>query len=272
MGNVLENMASAYSTVVVTGGSSGIGQAFIRQLHSLNGTLRVCNLSRRKPDVNIDGLDLRHHPCDLADREALDVVVERLLADLAPGPVLLINNSGFGSCGPFPEPGLDRHLAMIDVNVRAPVALTGLLLPRLRESGGAVVNIASTAAFQPTPYLATYGAGKAFLLNWSLALERELAGIGVHVLAVCPGPTATGFFRAAGFESRVVSPLFSQSAEAVVTTSLKALAKRRALCVSGWKNRLVVAAGSVPPRTWVARVSEWVLRRVRLDPSRRDGK
>ena len=87
---------------------------------------------------------------------------------------------------------------MIDLNVRAVVQLTGRLLPLLKARGGAIVNVASTAAFQPTPWMATYGATKAFVLNWSLALNQDLRGTGVRVLVVCPGTTETEFFKRAG--------------------------------------------------------------------------
>lgn len=265
MGNPLQHMASDFATVVVTGGSSGIGNAFIRQLQSLNESLLFCNLSRSEPRFDISGLRLRHYPCDLAGPESRKGAFDALANDLPPGRILLVNNSGFGSYGVFPEPGLARQLEMIDVNVRAPVELTGRLLPLLRERGGAVVNVASTAAFQPTPFMATYGAGKAFLLHWSLALDRDLAPAGIPVLAVCPGPTATEFFRSAGFEERVVSPAFSQTPEAVVSASLKALARRRKLCVTGWKNRIAAALAARLPKTWAAAISGAVVRRLRVD-------
>lgn len=276
MGNSLQRLASDFATVVVTGGSSGIGNAFIRQLQSLNGSLVFCNLSRSEPQINLPGLRLRHYRCDLADPESREAAFGAVVKDLPPGRILLVNNSGFGSYGVFPEPDLGRQLEMIDVNVRALVELTGRLLPQLRERGGAVVNIASTAAFQPTPYLATYGAGKAFVLNWSLALERDLEPDGIRVLAVCPGPTATEFFRRAGFTSRVVSPALSQTPEAVVAAALQALARGKKVCVTGWKNRIVAALASRLPKTWAAALSAAVLRRFRMErlgsPPERCGK
>ncbi len=209
-------------------------------------------------------MKLRHYGCDLGERDGPERAFREVKAGLAPGKVLLVNNSGFGSYGEFPEPELRRQLEMVDVNIRAVVALTGLFLPILRARGGAVVNVASTGAFQPTPYMATYGASKAFVLHWSLALERELAGTGVRVLASCPGPTATDFFRRAGFKERVVSPGLSQSSEQVAEATLRALAGRKSLCVCGWKNRFLVALASKLPKTWVAALSAVVLRRVRL--------
>lgn len=213
-------------------------------------------------------LKLCHIACDLGksaevDRAAAEVVAF-LNLEIPMGGVLLINNSGFGSYGPFPEPNLPHHLEMIDVNVRGLVQLTGLLLPTLRARGGAVINVASTAAYQPTPYMATYGATKAFVLHWSLALNEDLRGTGVRTLAVCPGPTATQFFRRAGLKQGSVGGSLSMTCEAVVEQSLRALGAERALVVTGWKNRLVAAVSSLGPKAMAARVARIVIGRYRM--------
>lgn len=180
------------------------------------------------------------------------------------GKILLVNNSGFGAYGVFPAPALEHNLDMIEVNVKAAVHLTGRLLPLLKERGGAIVNVASTAAFQPTPYMATYGATKAFLLHWSLALREELRETGVHVLAVCPGPTRTKFFRRAGFEAPVVSPQIGQTVEEVAEATLAALQREKPLVISGRLNKLMVALTSLLPKPWISRLSERVLRKYSL--------
>lgn len=185
------------------------------------------------------------------------------------GRILLINNSGFGAYGHFPEPNLPHQLEMIDVNVRAVVHLTGLLLPLLKARGGAVVTIASTAAFQPTAYMATYGASKAFVLHWTLALNEELRGSGVHALAVCPGPTATQFFRRAGLQEGSVSGALSMSCEEVVTASFRALAAGRSQVVPGWKNKTYSFVSSMLPKPLSARVGAKVLARFRLKKVKR---
>jgi short-subunit dehydrogenase len=153
---------------------------------------------------------LNHFFCDLrssADIERAAASVRAHLAQTVPkGGILLINNSGFGSFGAFSELNLGGELEMIDVNVRALVHLTGLLLPDLLARGGVVLNIASTVAFLPTPYAATYGATKAFVLNWTVALNEELRGTRVRALAVSPGTTATPFFATAGIGSRTTWP------------------------------------------------------------------
>src|SRR5665213_1748297 len=193
-----ESALSTISAVVITGGSSGIGKSFIELCGRLRPEIAFCNLSRRKPDMGSLKLKLRHVPCDLSDsaqvEHALGEVKDFLTVDAPTGRMLLINNSGFGIYGKFPEPGTEQQLEMVDVNVRAVVQMTGALLPTIRARGGAILSVASTAEFQPPPYLGTYGATKAFLLNWSLALGEELRGTGVTTLAICPGPTSTEFF------------------------------------------------------------------------------
>ncbi len=178
--------------------------------------------------------------------------------------MLLINNSGFGAYGCFPEPNLTHQLELLDVNIRALVELTGRLLPVLRKRGGAVMNIASTAAFQPTPFMATYGASKAFVLHWTLALAAELRGSGVQALAVCPGPTSTQFFRRAGLRQGAVEPGLSMKAEEVVEQSLRALGAGRTLVVPGWKNKAIAALGGTLPKRWVTRLAAKAIGRYRM--------
>ncbi len=263
-----------FSVAVVTGGSSGIGKSFIGLVQKLNPELVICNLSRRSPVTNISGRDaekLNHFPCDLSRPDEVARVGAEVSAFLrrraGTGRILLINNSGFGSFGRFPEPALEQELAMIDLNVRALVQLTGLLLPQLRERGGAVLNVASTVAFMPMPYAATYAATKAFVLHWTLALNEELRGSGVHALAVCPGTTRTEFFDRAGVGEKGMVPALTMTSDEVAELGLRALAAGRSQIVTGWKNKLYTAIGSKLPKPWVARVTGKVLGRLRLGRS-----
>lgn len=269
----LSEELKTYTAVVITGGSSGIGKSFIELMAKLDAEVVFCNLSRRAPVIKNIGKRLNHFPCDLSrapevERGAHEVAAW-LRRERPAGRILLINNSGFGSYGRFPEPNLAHQLEMLDVNVRAVVQLTGLLLPLLRERGGAVITIASTAAFQPTAFMATYGASKTFVLHWSLALNEELRGSGVRTLAVCPGPTATDFFRRAGLQQGSVADSLSMSCEVVVMKSLRALAAGRSQIVTGWKNKLSAVAGSLPPKPIAARVAAMVLERFRLKQVKR---
>lgn len=198
--------------------------------------------------------------------------VEELSAilDSAPaGEVLLINNSGFGDYGSFQERDACKQMNMIDLNIRAVVDLTARLMPRLLEQGGAIMNIASTAAFQPTPFLATYGATKAFVLNWTLALNEDLRDTKVRAIAVCPGPTRSNFFKRAGFEvppmqSGGLNSALDMTADEVVALALRALARRRPLVVTGWLNKGIAFFGSKLPRVLITRVGGAILRKLRL--------
>jgi uncharacterized protein len=209
---------------------------------------------------------LNHFPCDLAkasDVERAAGEVRGFLEQTVPtGRILLINNSGFGTFGAFPEPNLSRELEMIDVNVRALVQLTGLLLPLLKTRGGAIMNIASTVAFQPTPYAATYGATKAFVLNWTIALNEELRGCGGRALAVCPGTTRTEFFRHAGAPGAERAP-FAMSTDDVVQIAFRALAAGRVQVVTGWPNKVLTFLGAKVPKSLAAKVSGKIMTRLR---------
>src|SRR5581483_6880674 len=149
----LSEAFSAYGAVVVTGGSSGIGKSFIELMGKLCPELVIFNLSRRVPDIKGSQLNLRHVACDLSESAPIEAAASRLEEALTqgtlPGRILLINNSGFGSYGPFPEPGPAHQLGMIDVNVRGLVHLTVLLLPLLRARGGPFLDTAPAADFQP---------------------------------------------------------------------------------------------------------------------------
>ncbi len=257
-----------FSIVIVTGGSSGIGKSFIELGSKLQPGIQFCNLSRRVPATYKLDIKLNHFGCDLSRASGIEAVVPQLtdfLRQAAPtGRILLVNNSGFGAYGVFPEPGLEHQLEMLDVNLRGLVHLTGRLLPLLRARGGAIINVSSLAGFQPTPYMAAYGASKAFVLHWSLALHEELRGTGVQTLALCPGPTATEFFRRAGLAPGSVNDALSLTSEAVVEAALRGLAAGRRQVVPGWKNKLAAFAVSKLPKPLAARLAAGVLRRYRL--------
>ncbi|MFT4901599.1 MAG: short-subunit dehydrogenase [Lentimonas sp.] len=259
------------SVIIVTGGSSGIGCSIIKAIIKVGSRARLCNLSRTKPSVFL-GENGLHIATDLSDADALQqaaLTLQQVIAEAGPGQVLLFNNSGFGDYGRMPDLAVDKQLRMIDLNVRAVVDLTARLLPVMLERGGAIINVASTAAFQPTPFLATYGATKAFVLNWSLALNEDLRGSGVRVLAVCPGPTRSNFFRAAGFETPPMrnegSGGLDMTADEVAELTLRSLARGRSLCVTGWKNKCIVFFGSTMPRRLVTRIGGTILRKLRLE-------
>src|SRR5581483_3273460 len=267
----LREALQPFASVIVTGGSSGIGKSFIELGQRLAPHLPFCNLSRRSPAENISSRNLNHFACDLSQPDQIARTVAALEAKVASfpaGQLLLINNSGFGAYGYFPQPDLDHQLEMIDVNVRAVVHLTGALLPLLKTRGGAIMNLASTVAFQPTAYAATYGATKAFVLHWTLALNEELRGTGVRALAVCPGPVETPFAEHAGLRAGSSAGSLTLTPEQIAAAGYRALGARRTMVVPGWKNKIYTFLGSKLPKPFITRLAAKVLARYRLQNTR----
>lgn len=264
--NAVNEFLRIHDRVIITGGSSGIGRSFIDVIGKINESSAICNLSRSNPDEFVGKLSRVHFSVDLTAPGWLEQVVpgiRKWLGEAGRGRILLINNSGFGAYGGFGEIPLESQLNMIDLNVKAVVGLTHALLPALWESGGHIINVASIAGRQPTPWLATYAATKSFVLHWSLALREECRRTGVGVTAVCPGPTESRFFERAGFRE---SPLkgFGHSAEFVVRRSLRAASRNRSMVVTGLVNRVMTAIGSKLPPGVQARIAAAVMRRMRL--------
>ncbi len=263
-----------FSVIIVTGGSSGIGNSIIKAIIKLSPEVRLCNLSRSKPETFL-GENGVHLSVDLSDAGQLAAAagqLSQMIDQAPPGEVLLVNNSGFGAYGPMQDAEASGQLNMIDLNIRAVVDLTARLLPRMQERGGVVMNIASTAAFQPTPYLATYGATKAFVLNWSLALNEDLRGTKVRAMAVCPGPTRSNFFKRAGFatppmENGPLNKLMDMTADEVAAIALRGVAQGKSLVVTGWINKWIAFFGGKMPRVLVSRIGGRILRRMRAPTS-----
>lgn len=261
--------ASKYGLAIVTGGSSGIGKSIIEQLLTLESPPSVFNLSRRKPTSFYNGQDLHHLECDLSDRAqrgaAFDELEQEIERSSATGKMLLINNAGYGLYGNVDNAQPRQHLDLLEVNILALVELSARLLPRIKQRGGSIMNIASTAAFQATPHLATYGASKAFVLNWTLSLNEELRGTSARALAVCPGPTSTGFFKRAGFGGDIAPGGFSQTPEQVAKAALQAAANGKSFVVTGAANKLLVGLAGLLPRGLQTRASALVIKRMRSD-------
>src|SRR6185436_15825594 len=172
---------------------------------------------------------------------------------------LLVNNAGFGSFGDFSKADLARELNMIDLNIKALVELTYRFLQPMRERRqGAIINVASTAAFQGVPFMTTYAATKAFVLSFSEALWEENRAFGIKVMALCPGVTETNFFEAARGEKPPARA--SQTPEEVVDTALRGLARGRSHIISGWTNFLMTQSERLAPRSLITRVAGRMMR------------
>jgi short-subunit dehydrogenase len=172
---------------------------------------------------------------------------------------MLVNNAGFGSMGYFDKLNPAHEVEMIKLNVAAVVDLTyRFLLPMRERKQGTIINVASTAGFQPVPFMATYAATKAFVLTFSEALWEENRPFGVHVMALCPGVTETNFFEAAKMDRPPMRG--SQSPEEVVETAIRGLKRKKSVIISGWPNRFTVFAERFFPRSVVLKITGKVLR------------
>src|ERR1044072_8201591 len=252
------------NTTLITAASSGIGEAFARKLadrgHNLllvarseDKLINLCNELGRAGAIHAQyvaiDLSLPESPARLFE----ETVKRDLQIDF------LINNAGFGSMGEFASLDLAREVNMIDLNVRALVELTHLFLQPMRErKRGAILNVASTAAFQPVPFMATYAATKAFVLSFSEALWEENRTYGIKVMALCPGVTETNFFEASSMQRPPART--SQTPEEVVDAGLRALARGKSSVISGWSNRLLVETERLVSRKFVLRAAGAVMR------------
>ncbi len=254
------------SWALVTGASSGLGAEFARQLAHLGTNLVLTARSEAKLErfaadlARVNGVSTHAIAVDLAAEGG----AQKLLAavDALGVPLLhVINNAGFGSTGAFVNSDPEHELRMVRLNCEAVAAVTRHFLPKFVASrAGGLLNVASTAAYQPTPYMATYGASKAFVLSFTLSLAEELRGSGVRVLALCPGPVPTGFQQAAGMHGDGAIVRVAQlEAPSVVETALAAYAEGRDVAVPGALNALRTAAVKVMPRGVVLRAARWAM-------------
>jgi short-subunit dehydrogenase len=253
------------NTTLITGASSGIGEAFARKLAARGRNVFLVSRSEEKLVTlcnelgRINSIRAQYLAVDLSLPESparlFEESVKRGL-DID----MLVNNAGFGSFGDFTKQELARELNMIDLNVKSLVDLTYRFMRPMRERRqGTIINVASTAGFQPVPFMATYAATKAFVLSFSEALWEENRPHGVHVMALCPGVTETNFFEAA----RGTKPpaRVAQSPDDVVETALRGLSHRRSHIVSGWTNFMMTEAERLVPRSLIVRAAGRMMRR-----------
>ena len=245
-------------TALITGASSGIGHDLTRLFARDGWDVVVVARSEEKLRELAAELTREHGiaahvlAADLARPDAAADIVNTLTErGLTIGA--LVNNAGVGLTGPFVETDLRAELAMIQVNVVALTQLTKLLLPGMvARKRGRILNVASTASFQPGPLMAVYYATKAYVLSFSEALAEELRHTGVTVTALCPGPTETGFVAAAGVgPSRLFSIMKPSSSAAVARTGYEAMKRGQRVVVHGLRNKLLVQSVRTSPRRLV---------------------
>ena len=249
------------ATALITGASSGLGEEFALQLARENYDLV---LTARREDrlkavaaeaVKLGSSKVEVIASDLGLPEAA-AKLHRQISERGIEIECLVNNAGFGTHGIFHKLPLEREIEEINLNVTSLVALARLFIEGMvARRRGTIINVASTAAFQPVPYMATYAATKAFVLSFSEAVALEVRGAGVTVMALCPGPTRTGFQGTAGVESSSFPSFAYMDAKTVVAQALASAKRGKAVRVNGLMNQMMAQSTRFTPRSLVARIS-----------------
>lgn len=249
--------ADAYT--LITGASSGIGAALAKVFAEHQHDLVLVARNQQTLQALADGLVKQHAisveviAMDLTVPRAARQLVDRLQAQNLSVDIL-VNNAGFGQCGTFVLADEFIQLQLIALNITCLTELTRLLLPAMIAHGrGKVMQVASIAGFIPGPLMSTYYASKAYVVSLTQALQCELRGSGVQMCALCPGPTATNFGKAAGITGTSNSlKRHRMSAEQVAIQAYADLMANKALSIPGWRNKLIVRLAHLLPTSWLA--------------------
>jgi len=249
-------------TALITGGSGGIGLELAKVL--ARNAFDIVLVARKRDTLEaaagqLEGkFNITAHvfAADLRRREAPQAIFDFLRNENIPIEIL-VNNAGFGLGGEFADTDLDRELEMIQVNIAALTQLTKLFLPAMiKRKSGRILNVASTAAFQPGPLMSVYYASKAYVLSFSEALSEELRDTGVTVTALCPGPTKTDFAATAQVgHSRLFTLFGVADAASVAEFGFRAMMQGKRVAIPGIRNKLVAESHRFFPRNLVTRVA-----------------
>ena len=241
---------------LITGASAGLGVEFARQLSKRGYKLVLA--ARRKDRLDALAKELGNARAVGIDLSSHDAAAE-LMADIGQAGEevdLLVNNAGFGLIGPFAKADSGRLREMIDLNVGTLTDLCRAIAPAMIDRGsGGIVNVASTAAFQPGPKMAVYFATKAYVLSFTEALHEELKPHGIKVTCLCPGPTRTEFGEVAGFRGSGMFDRVAMEAPEVVEAGLNGLDRNHAVVVPGFFNKTVAASTRFAPRPLVRKIA-----------------
>ncbi|MFS0723116.1 SDR family NAD(P)-dependent oxidoreductase [Paenibacillus sp. 1P07SE] len=250
---------------LVTGASAGIGKVYATELAAKGCHVILVARSKGKLDALASELTAAYGirafaiAQDLSKPEAVEALSEQI-KHYGLQVNILINNAGFGTYGRFEDIPNEREQEEIALNIASLVAMNHQFLPDMQRRGdGVIVNVASVAAFQPSPYMAVYSATKAFVLSFSEALWAENRNRGVHILALCPGATQTEFFNVVGTEAAAGGSKLASPVD-VVKAGFRGVDEKRSYIIAGTQNYWTSQASRFLPRKWVARLMERIVR------------
>ena len=240
---------------MITGASGGIGLELAR-IFAEQGYALVL-VARKRERLEEIAVELRPTPVQVLAKDLALVGAAEGIHREVPKVDVLVNNAGYGVYGPFVKTPLDDELGMLQLNMTALVVLTKLYLPAMvAAKNGKILNVASTAAFQPGPLMALYYATKAFVLSFSEAIGNELEGTGVTVTALCPGPTATGFQARTKLEkSRLIKRMKVMDARTVAEAGYRGLMAGKPVVIPGLMNKLLAQSVRFSPRSMVTKIA-----------------
>ncbi len=242
-------------TALITGASGGIGEEFARQLAKKGYNLILVARSRdklnqlKKAWEEELGISVVVYPTDLANRRQLNQLYDRIKYEKLQVDIL-INNAGFGDFGEFTNTSWKKEDAMIRVNINALTYLSKMFAKEMVNRGhGYILNVASTAAFQPGPLMAVYYATKSYVLSYTQAIANELKGTGVYATVLCPGPVETEFKENANLaDSKLFKRMTPSSPRTVATSGLKAMFNKKTVHIPGFANRFLAFGSRFMPR------------------------
>lgn len=249
------------ATALITGASSGLGEQFALLLAKEKFDLVL--VARREDRLKavaesagkLGAGKVKIIVADLSGYESAAGLHQEITRDRVEVDYL-VNNAGFGTRGRFESLPIEREIQEIELNVTALVALTRLFLPAMvARRSGTIINVSSVGGFTPVPFMATYGATKAFVLSFSEALAEELRATGVTVMALCPGATRTEFQKVANVEEAKMPSFAFMSAETVVAQAIAAAKRGKSVYVNGPMNLLMVESTRVAPRRLIAKIA-----------------
>ncbi len=256
---------TANKTVLITGASSGIGLSFAKIFAREGYSLILVSRDENKLQTVKQELEKN---C----QQKISVIAKDLSLPTAPQEIFdevqklsvtitaLVNNAGWGDYGSFEESNLTKQLNMIDLNIRALTELTHLFLPMIRaQKVGYILNVSSILGFVPGPFMSVYAATKAYVLSFSEAIREELRGSSVSVTALCPGQTATNFFKRTLEESKEPFESIGMNSDEVAHIGYTAMINRKTVVGAGVKNKIFTFLPRLLPRQLVTRITRWII-------------